>query len=129
MSIPEASELILEANDKAHGGEIFVLDMGEPVKILDIAEKMITLAGLKVKYNDSDEGDILIRFTGLKDGEKLHEELFIGENVKKTNNKKIHIATEPFTDRENFDRLMKLTKLAADDYNEKKLSSLLSNYI
>tara|TARA_B110000483_G_scaffold106641_1_gene130127 strand:+ start:1979 stop:3823 length:1845 start_codon:yes stop_codon:yes gene_type:complete len=129
MSIPEATELILEANDKAQGGEIFVLDMGNPVKIIDIAKKMISLSGLKVKFNDSEEGDILIKIIGLKPGEKLHEELFIGENIKKTNNKKILIASEPFFERKKFDDLITLTSLAINDNSEEKLTDLLNEYV
>jgi FlaA1/EpsC-like NDP-sugar epimerase len=129
MSIPEATELILEANDKACGGEIFVLDMGNPVKIIDIAKKMIALSGLKVKFNNLDEGDILIKITGLKSGEKLHEELFIGENIIKTDNKKILIAKEPFLERKNFEHLMKLSSLAINGNSEEKLIDLLNDYV
>ena len=129
MSIPEATELILEANDKAQGGEIFVLDMGNPVKIIDIAKKMISLSGLKVKFNNLEEGDILIKIIGLKSGEKLHEELFIGENIKKTDNKKILIASEPFLERKKFEHLMKLSKLAIKDNSEEKLIDLLNEYV
>jgi len=88
MTIPEASQLVLTAGAMAQGGEIFVLDMGEPVKIADLAKKMIALAGLV-------EGrDINIRYTGLRPGEKLYEELLVGEEgLKSTLNKKIFISS------------------------------------
>ena len=86
MTIPEASQLVLQAGALGEGGEIFILDMGQPVKILDLAEDMIRLSGL-TPYEDID-----IRFTGVRDGEKLFEELEItGENLLKTRNPKIFI--------------------------------------
>ena len=87
MSIPEACKLVLEAATLGHGGEIFIFDMGQPVKIKDLALKMIHLAGLE-------EGkDINIQYTGLRPGEKLYEELLnVKEKVKKTPNEKIMIA-------------------------------------
>jgi FlaA1/EpsC-like NDP-sugar epimerase len=85
MTIPEAVSLILQASTYASNGEIFVLDMGEPVKIIDLAEKMIRLSGFK-PYTDID-----IKFIGLRDGEKLYEELIIDETMEKTHNKKILI--------------------------------------
>ena len=90
---------------------------------------MIALSGLKVKFNNLDEGDILIKITGLKSGEKLHEELFIGENIIKTDNKKILIAKEPFLERKNFEHLMKLSSLAINGNSEEKLIDLLNDYV
>ena len=75
MSISEAAQLVLQASSMAQGGEIFVLDMGKPVKIFDLAIRMIKLKGFSVKDADSSKGDIEIMLTGLKPGEKLHEEL------------------------------------------------------
>lgn len=84
MSIPEASQLVLQAGSMAQGGDVFVLDMGEPVKIRDLARKMIELSGLEVLDEENPDGDIAIEFTGLRPGEKLYEELLIGDNVEVT---------------------------------------------
>ena len=80
MTIPEASQLVIQAGAMAKGGEVFVLDMGEPQKIIDIARRMITLSGRKVKDPETGEGDIEIKVTGLRPGEKLYEELLIDDN-------------------------------------------------
>ncbi|RTK99430.1 MAG: polysaccharide biosynthesis protein, partial [Proteobacteria bacterium] len=80
MTIPEAVDLVIQAGSMAHGGEVFVLDMGEPVKITDLARKMIYLSGLTVKDENNPSGDIEIKYTGLRPGEKLYEELLIGDN-------------------------------------------------
>ena len=85
MTIPEAANLVIQAGAMASGGEVFVLDMGEPVKIVDLAQRMIHLSGFEVKNDSNPEGDIEVIFTGLRDGEKLYEELIIGEdNVEST---------------------------------------------
>ncbi len=78
MSIPEAAELVIQAGAMAKGGEVFVLDMGDPVKILDLARVMVRLSGLEVRDEANPDGDIAITFTGLRPGEKLYEELLIG---------------------------------------------------
>ena len=85
MTIQEASQLVLQASGMSSGGEIFLLDMGEPVRILDLAERMINLSGMEVKSNSNPEGDIEIIFTGLKPGEKLFEELLIEDQSTKPN--------------------------------------------
>lgn len=94
MTIPEAAGLILQCSILAKNGELFILDMGEPIKIIDIAKKMIKLSGLNEKNNE--EGDIEIQIRGLRPGEKLYEELLISKNFKKTRNKDILIAEEDF---------------------------------
>ena len=94
MSIPEAVELVIQAGAMGEGGDMFVLDMGEPVRILDLARKMIRLSGLKVKDKLNPNGDIEIRYTGLRPGEKLYEELLIGDNVSETSNPMIMRAKE-----------------------------------
>ena len=96
MSIPEASQLVLQAASLGEGGEVFVLDMGEPVKIMDLATAMIELTGYSVKSDDNPKGDIAIEITGLRPGEKLFEEMFIGEDEKNTSVKKIFVADESF---------------------------------
>ena len=93
MTIPEASQLVIQAGAMANGGDVFVLDMGEPVKIADLARKMITLMGCSVK-EQGQEGDIEIVYSGLRPGEKLYEELLIGDNVTSTTHSRIKRASE-----------------------------------
>ena len=94
MTIPEASQLVLQAGSMGLGGEVFVLDMGEPVKIADLARKMIHLMGLVEKTPDQPEGDIEVVFTGLRPGEKLFEELLIGDDPQGTSHPRIMMARE-----------------------------------
>lgn len=94
MTIPEAAQLVIQAGSLGQGGDVFVLDMGEPVKIADLAEKMIRLSGLSVRDERTPHGDISIEFTGLRPGEKLYEELLIGEDVKPTEHPMIMRAEE-----------------------------------
>lgn len=94
MTIPEAAQLVIQAGSLGQGGDVFVLDMGEPVKIADLAEKMIRLSGLTVRDERNPHGDISIEFTGLRPGEKLYEELLIGEDVKPTEHPMIMRAEE-----------------------------------
>ena len=94
MTIPEAIGLILQSNTMAKGGEVFVLNMGKPVKILDLAKKMIKLSGLREKNTVNNTGDIEIIFTGLRPGEKLYEELFLNENIKESEHKEIFYSNE-----------------------------------
>lgn len=97
MTIPEAAQLVIQAGAMAHGGEVFVLDMGEPVKIMDLAKRMIMLSGLKVKDQNNPNGDIEIVIAGLRPGEKLYEELIIdGDNIEKTQHPLIMKAKEHF---------------------------------
>lgn len=96
MTIPEAVNLVIQAGNMATGGEVFVLDMGEPVKIVDLAKKMIYLSGLTIKDEENPHGDIEIKFTGLRPGEKLYEELLIGDNPVKTDHTRIMKANEKF---------------------------------
>ncbi|GAA6172312.1 nucleoside-diphosphate sugar epimerase/dehydratase [Colwellia sp. KU-HH00111] len=94
MTIPEAAQLVLQAGAMGTGGDVFVLDMGKPVKITDLAYKMTHLMGLTIKCDDNPEGDIAIEYTGLRPGEKLYEELLIGNQPKKTFHKRILKANE-----------------------------------
>jgi FlaA1/EpsC-like NDP-sugar epimerase len=96
MTIPEAVELVIQAGAMGEGGDVFVLDMGEPVRIYDLAIKMIQLSGLNVLDNNNPDGDIEILLTGLRPGEKLYEELLVNDNVIKTNNRLIMRAQESF---------------------------------
>lgn len=94
MTIPEAAQLVIQAGSMGQGGDVFVLDMGEPVKIVELAEKMIHLSGLSVRSEKNQHGDISIEFTGLRPGEKLYEELLIGDNVAATQHPMIMSANE-----------------------------------
>jgi FlaA1/EpsC-like NDP-sugar epimerase len=96
MTIPEAAQLVLQAAGLATGGDVFVLDMGESVKIIDLAKKMLELSGLTIKDANHQDGDIEIKITGLRPGEKLYEELLIGNNPEKTIHPKILKAHENF---------------------------------
>lgn len=94
MTIPEAAQLVIQAGSMGQGGDVFVLDMGQPVKIAELAEKMIHLSGLTVRSVSSPKGDIAVEFTGLRPGEKLYEELLIGDNVSPTEHPMIMRASE-----------------------------------
>lgn len=94
MTIPEASQLVIQAGAMGLGGDVFVLDMGEPVKIIDLAHRMIRLSGLKLKSDKFPAGDIEVKITGLRPGEKLFEELLIGEQVEGTAHPRIMKASE-----------------------------------
>jgi len=95
MSIPEAAQLVIQAGAMATGGEVFVLDMGTPVKIDNLARTMIKLSGLEVRDEENPEGDIEIEYVGLRRGEKLYEELLIGENTTETGHPRIFKNSEP----------------------------------
>jgi len=97
MTIPEASQLVIQAGAMAKGGEVFVLNMGQPVKIIDLARRMVELSGLTVKDEKNPNGDIEIVISGLRPGEKLYEELLIGDNPKPTSHERIMKAHEEFT--------------------------------
>lgn len=96
MTIPEAAQLVIQAGSMGQGGDVFVLDMGAPVKIVELAEKMIHLSGLSVRSEKNPHGDISIEFTGLRPGEKLYEELLIGDNVSATPHPMIMTANEDY---------------------------------
>lgn len=94
MTIPEAAQLVIQAGSMGLGGDVFVLDMGEPVRIVELAEKMVHLSGLSIRSDKNPHGDISIEFTGLRPGEKLYEELLIGDNVVATRHPMIMSANE-----------------------------------
>jgi FlaA1/EpsC-like NDP-sugar epimerase len=96
MTIPEAAQLVIQAGAMAKGGDVFVLDMGQPVKIQDLARRMVELSGLEVRDEENPDGDIAIEVTGLRPGEKLYEELLIGDNPKATSHPRIMKAHEDF---------------------------------
>jgi FlaA1/EpsC-like NDP-sugar epimerase len=94
MTIPEAAQLVIQAGSMGKGGDVFVLDMGEPVKITSLARKMIHLSGLSEKHEQNPNGDIAIEYSGLRPGEKLYEELLVGDNVEGTSHPRIMTANE-----------------------------------
>jgi FlaA1/EpsC-like NDP-sugar epimerase len=96
MTIPEAAQLVIQAGAMAGGGDVFVLDMGEPVKIVDLAKRMVELSGLALRDEANPNGDIAIAVTGLRPGEKLYEELLIGDNPMPTSHSRIMKAHEDF---------------------------------
>lgn len=96
MTVPEAAQLVIQAGAMASGGDVFVLDMGDPVRIMDLARRMIELSGLTVRDDENPEGDIAIEITGLRPGEKLYEELLIGGNPEPTSHSHIMKAKEQF---------------------------------
>ncbi|KGG84899.1 MULTISPECIES: polysaccharide biosynthesis protein [Comamonas] len=98
MTIPEASQLVMQAGAMASGGEVFVLDMGEPVRIYDLACRLVELSGLRVRDSKNPHGDIEINITGLRPGEKLYEELLIGDGAQPTSHSRILKAHESFLD-------------------------------
>ena len=120
MTIPEAASLILQAATLARGGEIFVLDMGEPVKILDLAKKMISLHGIRVGE------DIDIEFSGLRPGEKLYEELLMDEEgLKKTSNHKIYIGQQITVDENAFLEYLSQLKEASEENDKEAVEEVL----
>jgi FlaA1/EpsC-like NDP-sugar epimerase len=106
MSIPEAAGLVVQAGAMAAGGEVFVLDMGEPVRIDDLARSMIRLTGLEVRDDAHPDGDIAIEYTGLRDGEKLYEELLLGASIAPTEHPRIMRSREPYLPRHELDGLL-----------------------
>ena len=96
MTIPEAAQLVLQAGIMAEGGEVFVLDMGQPVRVYDLARNMIELSGLSVRGPENPDGDVEIEVIGLRPGEKLYEELLIGNDPTATVHPRIMMASENF---------------------------------
>ena len=125
MTIPEAVELVIQAGAMGLGGDVFVLDMGKPVRIDDLAKKMIRLSGLEVKDDAHPEGDIEITYTGLRPGEKLYEELLIGDNVSHTDNSLIMRAQEELLTWDELEPILNNLQTAIQDCDQHKLRELL----
>jgi FlaA1/EpsC-like NDP-sugar epimerase len=125
MSIPEAVELVIQSGAMSKGGEVFVLDMGSPVRIYDLAVKMIKMSGLKVCDEQNPEGDIEIAFTGLRPGEKLYEELLVGDNVSSTQNSLIMSAKEKMIDWDVLKPILNRLQESALSSDQAKIRSLL----
>lgn len=125
MTIPESVELVIQAGAMGLGGDVFVLDMGKPVKIDDLAKKMIRLSGLEVKDDAHPEGDIEITYTGLRPGEKLYEELLIGDNVSHTDNSLIMRAQEELLTWDELEPILNNLQTAIQDCDQSRLRELL----
>lgn len=129
MTIPEAAQLVLQAGSMGKGGDVFVLDMGEPVKIVELARKMIELSGFSVKTSASDVGDIEIEFVGLRPGEKLYEELLIGQNVTWTKHPRIMRAEEDSLDPKFLDENLKILEVACRRADSTVIRQVLMNLV
>jgi FlaA1/EpsC-like NDP-sugar epimerase len=129
MTIPEAVELVIQAGAMGTGGDVFVLDMGKPVRIAELAKKMIRLSGLQVKDELNPSGDIEIQYTGLRPGEKLYEELLIGDNVSETDNPLIMRAQEEMHTWEDLEPILGNLRLAIDTTDLDELRRLLIEVI
>jgi FlaA1/EpsC-like NDP-sugar epimerase len=125
MAIPEAAELVLQAGAMGQGGDVFVLDMGEPVKIKQLAEQMIRLSGFTVRDTEHPEGDISIEFSGLRPGEKLYEELLIGDHVTPTEHTKIMRAQERVIAWSTLSVVLDDIKQALDTHQTETIRSIL----
>lgn len=129
MTIPEAALLVIQAGSMAKGGEVFLLDMGEPVRIADLACTMIRLMGLSVCDDDNPEGDIEIKFTGLRPGEKLYEELLISDARLGTEHSMIMQAHERFMQWEEFAEAFEQVEAALGESDDALLKRLLIRYV
>lgn len=125
MTIREAAQLVIQAGAMGHGGDVFVLDMGEPVKIVDLAKRMINLSGLSVRDEHDRDGDIAISYTGLRPGEKLFEELLIGDNVAPTEHIRIFRAMEQFISWQEMELFLNRLADACGSNNSDLIKSLL----
>jgi FlaA1/EpsC-like NDP-sugar epimerase len=125
MTIPEAAQLVIQAGAKAQGGDVFLLDMGEPIRIVDLARHMVRLYGFEVKDEANPNGDIEIRFTGLRPGEKLYEELLIGENALPTDHPMILRAQEEVMSADRIEILLRMFEAAVDRLDYTAIRGLL----
>jgi FlaA1/EpsC-like NDP-sugar epimerase len=129
MSIAEAAELVIQAGAMGQGGDVFVLDMGEPLRIIDLAKRMIHLSGYTEKNKENPEGDIEITFTGLRAGEKLYEELLIGDKVADTNHSKIMRAEEKVISWSELNNILPRLQNVNDQNNTEEVRAILLDYV
>ena len=129
MTISEAAQLVLQAGSMGEGGEVFVLDMGKPVKIMDLAERMIALLGRSIRNEKNPDGDIEITVTGLRPGEKLYEELVLGDRISGTGHAMIMHADESFLELPNLLACLEQIKLGCDDGDCQTIKNLLSEVV
>ena len=129
MSVAEAAELVIQAGAMGQGGDVFVLDMGEPLRIVDLAKRMIHLSGYIEKNKENPEGDIEITYTGLRAGEKLYEELLIGDNVADTNHSKIMRAEEKVISWSVLDDILPRLQNLNDQNNTEEVRAIFLDYV
>ncbi|MFZ3139358.1 polysaccharide biosynthesis protein [Polaromonas sp.] len=129
MTIPEAAQLVLQAGAMAQGGDVFVLDMGSPLKIVDLARRMAQLSGLSLRDENNPEGDIEIKITGLRPGEKLYEELLIGDNPEPTAHQRIMKAHEDFVAWPELAPILVAIRQAAILNNEAVMKSIMKQLV
>ncbi len=129
MTIPEASQLVIQAGAMGHGGDVFVLDMGEPIRIVDLAKRMIHLSGLEIKDAEHPDGDIEISYTGLRPGEKLYEELLIGDNVSKTDHARIMRAQELVIPWAELEKMLETLEQATEDDDFERVRGVLADAV
>lgn len=129
MTIPEAVQLVLQASGMARGGDLFLLDMGDPVRIADLARQMIELSGLRVRDEHSPDGDIAIQYTGLRPGEKLYEELLISADDHPTAHPLIRRANEPMPSSPNLPALIDALGQATANWDEEATAALLHELV
>ncbi|EAQ65685.1 Predicted nucleoside-diphosphate sugar epimerase [Marinomonas sp. MED121] len=127
MTVSEAAQLVIQAGALAENGEVFVLDMGEPVKIVDLAKNLIRLSGLEVKSDSNPNGDIELNYTGLRPGEKLFEELLIGNNVQNTIHPRIMTANEDFLTLLELNEIIDELDVACENFDYEKVRLTLIN--
>ena len=125
MTIPEASQLVIQAGAMGQGGDVFVLDMGESVKIVDLASKMIRLSGFEVRDTINPAGEIEIEFTGLRPGEKLYEELLIGDDVTGTEHERIMTANEAYLSWQELELILSKLDMACHEFNHEMIRDIL----
>ncbi len=129
MSIPEAAQLVIQAGAMAAGGDVFVLDMGQPVKIDDLARTMVRLSGLEVRDDNNPDGDIVIDYVGLRQGEKLFEELLIGEKTTGTKHPRIMKNSEPFLPLSELTTELTALEAAIENYDEARIEAILKRTV
>jgi FlaA1/EpsC-like NDP-sugar epimerase len=129
MTIPEAVQLVLQASGMAQGGDLFLLDMGDPVRIADLARQMIELSGLRVRDEHNPDGDIAIQYTGLRPGEKLYEELLISKDDQPTEHPLIRRASEPRRASQDLEPLVDALCEAATQWDEQATAALLRRLV
>jgi FlaA1/EpsC-like NDP-sugar epimerase len=129
MSIPEAAQLVIQAGAMSNGGDVFVLDMGDPVQVIDLARKMIELSGFTVRDAESPNGDIEIEITGLRPGEKLYEELIIGNNAQPTTHPRIMRAREAFLNWSDLEPKLNAIEMALNVNDVRAVRSMLTDLV